>query len=283
MMAAEPGGSVGDYPDSVSHFRGGGQEQDRETDTSSPNNLARQWIARAILRGGVAYLASRTGSPSQGYSPSTYQSLDGETGYGVELANRPVVGERDAPVDMYYWMDYLCPFCKEFETQTLPKIGRNYIESGDVRLVFLSYPNIGQYSRPSAHWDRCVWRLNAESEPSTYWHWHGEAFDAQSDGGHDRADSRSWGLVTQRYAYDLVVTHGPGSTYDGDGTDPEEFHCFGLPIVAPADGTVVATRCDQPDHDRIGWVDLDQRSIVGNDVQKTRLADRAVTHQAEHR
>ncbi|WP_440991606.1 DsbA family protein [Haloarchaeobius baliensis] len=124
--------------------------------------------------------------------------MDGETGYGVELAGRPVVGERDAPVDMYYWTDYLCPFCKEFETQTLPKIGRNYIESGDVRLVFLSYPNIGQYSRPSAHWDRCVWRLNAESEPSTYWHWHGEAFEAQESGGHDWADEATFAGITER-------------------------------------------------------------------------------------
>ncbi|MFC4408328.1 DsbA family protein [Haloarchaeobius iranensis] len=156
--------------------------------------------ATVVFGGGVAYLASRSESSSEAYTPSTYQSLGGTTGYGVELADRPVVGERDAPVDMYYWTDYLCPFCKEFETQTLPKIGRNYIESGEVRLVFLSYPNIGQYSMPSAHWDRCVWRLNAESEPSTYWHWHGEAFEAQSGGGHDWADEETFASITERTA-----------------------------------------------------------------------------------
>ncbi|WP_440991601.1 M23 family metallopeptidase [Haloarchaeobius baliensis] len=86
------------------------------------------------------------------------------------------------------------------------------------------------------------------------------------NGSHERRHSHSWGLVTQRYAYDLVVTDDSGATHDGDGTDPEQFHCFGLPVVAPADGTVVATRTGHPDHDRIGWVDLDQRSIVGNYV-----------------
>ncbi|WP_256300762.1 DsbA family protein [Haloarchaeobius salinus] len=154
--------------------------------------------ATVAFGGGVAYLASRTGSSSGEYTPSTYQSLDESTGYGVELAGRPVVGERDAPVDVYYWTDYLCPFCKEFETQTLPKIGRNYIEPGDVRLVFLSYPNIGQYSMPSAQWDRCVWRLNAETEPSAYWHWHGEAFEAQQSGGHDWADESTFEDITER-------------------------------------------------------------------------------------
>jgi hypothetical protein len=86
------------------------------------------------------------------------------------------------------------------------------------------------------------------------------------NGSHEREHSHSWGILTQRYAYDLLVTDDEGRTHAGDGTDPETFHCFDLSVVAPADGVVVAASDSHPDHDRIGWVDLDQRSIIGNYV-----------------
>jgi hypothetical protein len=35
----------------------------------------------------------------------------GTTGYGVELQGSPVMGSDDAPIDMYYWTDYMCPWC----------------------------------------------------------------------------------------------------------------------------------------------------------------------------
>src|SRR6056297_3804671 len=122
--------------------------------------------------GGVAYVASRSESSEQRYVPATSHTSDETSDFGVELAGRPIGGERDAPVDIYYWTDYLCPFCKKFETETLPKVGANYLDAGEARLVFLAYPNIGEYSMPSAVWDRCVWRQVADSNPAAYWRWH---------------------------------------------------------------------------------------------------------------
>jgi len=148
--------------------------------------------------GGVAYLASRSGSSERGYVPERFQTTDSTTGFGVDLAGRPVAGEADAPVDVYYWTDYLCPFCKEFETETLPDLGRDYVDTGTVRLVLLPYPNIGEYSMPSAVWGRCVWEQVAEGAPAAFWRWHGAAFDAQAESGHDWADEETFTRVTER-------------------------------------------------------------------------------------
>lgn len=90
--------------------------------------------------GGVAYVASRSESTEQEYAPSTFHESDETTGFGVELDGRPIAGEPDAPVDIYYWTDYLCPFCKKFETGALPDVGRNYVDAGEARLVTLMYP-----------------------------------------------------------------------------------------------------------------------------------------------
>ncbi|HKK94174.1 MAG TPA: M23 family metallopeptidase [Longimicrobiales bacterium] len=50
----------------------------------------------------------------------------------------------------------------------------------------------------------------------------------------------------QRYAYDFVVRQ-EGSTHRGDGSDNEDYYCFGRQVVAPGDGTVVAAVDGVPD------------------------------------
>ncbi len=150
--------------------------------------------------GGVAYLATDSGGSEDDYRPASFYTSDKTTdfGNGVDLTGRPIVGERDAPLDIYYWTDYLCPFCKEFETKTLPEVGRNYLDTGDARLVMLGYPNIGEYSEPAAVWGRCVWAQVAESDPMAFWNWNGAAFDAQVAGGNDWADEETFREITEQ-------------------------------------------------------------------------------------
>ena len=50
----------------------------------------------------------------------------------------------------------------------------------------------------------------------------------------------------QRWAYDLLVAEN-GSTHRGDGSRCEDYYCYGLPVLAPADGKVVDVLYDMPD------------------------------------
>lgn len=43
----------------------------------------------------------------------------------------------------------------------------------------------------------------------------------------------------QRWAYDLLVTKN-GKTHSGDGTQYDDYYCYGLPVLAPTDGEVVS-------------------------------------------
>ncbi|WP_440766817.1 M23 family metallopeptidase [Natronorubrum sp. DTA7] len=87
------------------------------------------------------------------------------------------------------------------------------------------------------------------------------------NGSPDRDYSHSWGILTQRYAHDFVITDDDGRTHEGERGPPAAYHCFGEPILAPADGVVVSTRVDHRDYHRTdGWMDPLQRSILGNHV-----------------
>lgn len=66
----------------------------------------------------------------------------------------------------------------------------------------------------------------------------------------------------QRFAYDLVVRRD-GRSHTGDGTQLEQYHCWGLPILAPGAGTV-STAVDTLPDQQLGR--RDPRNPPGNHV-----------------
>ena len=66
-------------------------------------------------------------------------------------------------------------------------------------------------------------------------------------GGRSVSENQHAGTVDQRFAYDLTaIRHG--RVFFGDGTRPEQYFCFGQPILAPGAGTVVAANDGIPDN-----------------------------------
>lgn len=51
-------------------------------------------------------------------------------------AQDPVLGEASAPVTFVEYGDFKCPFCARFFTQTEPQLREQYIDPGQVRLVW---------------------------------------------------------------------------------------------------------------------------------------------------
>jgi hypothetical protein len=86
-------------------------------------------------------------------------------------------------------------------------------------------------------------------------------------GGVTKADSHSWGIVSQRYAYDFLIPARNG--------DPapipsvlQSFLCFDRPILSPADGVVVQV-CDRIrdfPYPGTGWMDWKVTDLRGNHV-----------------
>jgi protein-disulfide isomerase len=89
------------------------------------------------------------------------------------------MGSPDAPIDMYYWSDYQCPFCRRFEQNAFPRLIKNHVQSGTVRVVFIEFPYIGDASLTAAVMDRCVWQQVRDDRPRAYWRWHSTLFDKQ--------------------------------------------------------------------------------------------------------
>lgn len=58
----------------------------------------------------------------------------------VSIAGVPFLGKANAPLTLVMFTDYQCPFCSRFETQTLPEIKKQYIDTGKLRFVVRDLP-----------------------------------------------------------------------------------------------------------------------------------------------
>jgi protein-disulfide isomerase len=73
-------------------------------------------------------------------APQAAQAPKADEPATVSIAGEPFLGQADAPLTMVMFTDYQCPYCSRFETQTLPEIKRQYIDTGKLRFVVRDLP-----------------------------------------------------------------------------------------------------------------------------------------------
>ncbi len=97
---------------------------------------------------------------------------------GFTADGYPYRGEPDAPITLYEYSDYQCPFCSRYFVQTEPALDESYVRSGQVRVVFRDFPLVDLHpNAPPAHVAaNCVADQGAES----YWKMHALLFQTQS-------------------------------------------------------------------------------------------------------
>ncbi|MSS86092.1 MAG: disulfide bond formation protein DsbA [Thaumarchaeota archaeon] len=58
----------------------------------------------------------------------------------ISTDNDPIIGQINAPITIIEFSDFQCPFCAKFHIETLPLIMNEYINNGQVKLVFRDFP-----------------------------------------------------------------------------------------------------------------------------------------------
>lgn len=93
----------------------------------------------------------------------------------VSLKGEPFIGDKNAPVILAYWLDFQCPFCRRFETQTLPVLIKDYVDTGKLKIVFKDFQFLGPDSQDAGLVENAVWELY----PKYYFKWHQAMYNAQ--------------------------------------------------------------------------------------------------------
>lgn len=151
-----------------------------------PDSLSRRrlifgGVGTIVAGSGVVYGGSMLQSSGSASEAAAFHASTGSTRFGIDLQGHPIMGSPDAPIDVYYWSDYQCPFCRRFERNAFPRLIENHVESGSIRVVFIEFPYLSDGSMTAAVMDRCVWRQVRDTNPQAYWRWHSTMFDAQGE------------------------------------------------------------------------------------------------------
>jgi protein-disulfide isomerase len=85
-----------------------------------------------------ALLLARPANPAP--APAPKPAPPALPAFDLTIAGSPAKGRADAPVVIVEFSDFECPFCARYVRDTLPRLEREYVDTGKVRYVFRHYP-----------------------------------------------------------------------------------------------------------------------------------------------
>lgn len=83
----------------------------------------------------------------------------------IETKGQPMLGQEDAPVTLVVFEDFSCSHCRHFNEDELPKIEREFIDTGKAKLYFVNFAFLGANSRAAALASECVYKQS----PAGFW------------------------------------------------------------------------------------------------------------------
>jgi protein-disulfide isomerase len=117
-------------------------------------------------------------------------------------ANGTTLGNADAPVTIYEYSDFQCPFCATAAAEVVPRLDTDYLATGKAKLIFKSLAFIGQESRWAAEAALCA------GDQGKFWEYHNKLFEEQ--GGENKGAFEVENL--KRFAQEIGLNQGEFNT-----------------------------------------------------------------------
>ena len=73
----------------------------------------------------------------------------------INASTKYIKGSPSAPLTFYEYSSFGCPHCADFHLNVLPKLERDYVEKGVLKIVFVSFP-LDKKSMKGAMLSRCM-------------------------------------------------------------------------------------------------------------------------------
>lgn len=156
---------------------------EKDSTLRSPRTLLALLVAVAIIVAALFIVLSQLGG-SGGSGEDVGEFYSGIPQDGTAL------GEGDAPVTVYLYEDFQCPFCGQFSRDMFPDLVDDYVRNGEVRLVSETMAFLGPDSVTAAR------AAFAASEQNRYWPYYSLLYSHQGE--------ENSGYITDDFLRDLA-------------------------------------------------------------------------------
>lgn len=90
----------------------------------------------------------------------------------LDVDDRKIKGDPNAPVTLVEFSDYQCPFCARHFKNTYPQIVKDYVDTGKVKIAFVDYAlDFHKLAPKASEATHCA------AEQGKYWEMHGVLFE----------------------------------------------------------------------------------------------------------
>ena len=124
----------------------------------------------------------------------------GQGGQFIGVDDDPVLGEAGAKVTIIEFGDYQCPICRLFWKETLPRLRKEYVDTGKVKLVFRDFPLPGHpMAVPAAMATECA------EDQGRFWEMHDKVYREQDRRAREGEVAEFRANDLKRWAADLKL------------------------------------------------------------------------------
>ncbi|HEY2492381.1 MAG TPA: DsbA family protein [Paenibacillus sp.] len=162
------------------------------------------WVVALLLIAAVAIITTvvyNTGNKEEVMDSMLYPDLNqvkvDQVPDDFDVDNQPMLGDKDAPIQIVEFSDYKCPYCKLWTETVFPLVKQQYIDTGKASFVYLDFSFLGPDSHLAALAGETLFQQNAEF----FWKYHALMTARQGDG------STEW--ATYEFIVDLVAKEIP--------------------------------------------------------------------------
>ena len=144
----------------------------------------------------------------------------------------PMLGSASAKVLIIEFGDYQCPSCRMFWKDVEPRLKKEYIDTGKVKLVFRDYPIVQIHPEALL----AAEAVDCSADQNKYWQYHDKVFREQYNKGDDlvrfkAADLKKWAkdigldpakfdqcLDSEKYKNEVLKDKADGDAVSVQGT-----------------------------------------------------------------
>lgn len=127
-------------------------------------------IAAVMISGSLIYSTGIKNLKNETQTANIEQAL-GLT--EPQIKDDVILGNPEAPVTIFVFSDYQCPFCGKFFEETELSLRENYVETGKAKMVFKDLAFLGPESVLAAQAAECA------RDQEKYWAFHDEIFNIE--------------------------------------------------------------------------------------------------------
>ncbi len=128
-------------------------------------------IAAVLISGSLLYSIGIKGFEKNSQTAEVQKAV--QKSAGPQIDDDVILGDPEAPVTVFVFSDYQCPFCGKFFKETESLIRENYVETGKAKMVFKDLAFVGPESTLAAQAAECA------RDQQKYWAFHDALFNIE--------------------------------------------------------------------------------------------------------